>query len=199
MLCQAWEQRRAFGRRSIGLAKAPGTEDIRGWKFDMKIERENQSRKLGVRGGTGFWPGNRPGQAGFTLAETMISIVIMATCFAGYIEGYILVANRAQMSAYSLAAHSLAQQGVESCRSAQWDTSIYPAIDYLQQSNFPNKILLLDVPTSGTNYVWATNFTTISTVSTSPPVRMVRVDTVWAYYSRGLFTNTAVTYRGPNQ
>lgn len=139
------------------------------------------------------------GVLAFTLAETVISIVIMSIGFAGSIQGYILVANRAEWSAYSLAAHALAQQRLEQTRAAKWDVSAYPLINELVSSNFPIDVEILDVPISGTNVVYATNFTTISNMPVTPPLTFVRVDCVWAYYSRGLFTNTMATYRAPDQ
>lgn len=142
---------------------------------------------------------NLRGRDAFTLAETVISMVIMSLCFAGSIQGYILVANRAEWSAYNLAAHALAQQRVEQTRAAKWDVSAYPLINELTTSNFPADVEVLDVPVSGTNIVYATNFTTLSNMGVSPPLMYIRVDCVWAYYSRGLYTNTVATYRAPDQ
>ena len=143
--------------------------------------------------------GRRRGRQAFTLVETVISIVIMAICFAGAIQGYILVANRAEWSAYNLAAHSLAQQRIEQTRAAKWDVSAYPLINELVAANFPPDVQILDVPISGTNVVYATNFTTLSNMGLNPPLMFIKVDCIWAYYSRGLFTNTVATYRAPDQ
>jgi hypothetical protein len=129
----------------------------------------------------------------------LISMVIMCVCMAGYIEGYILVANRAEWSAYNLAAHSLAQQRIEQTRAAKWDVSAYPQICELVASNFPVDVQILDVPVSGTNIVYATNYTTIINMGVTPPLMFIRIDCVWPYYSRGLFTNTLATYRAPDQ
>ena len=53
------------------------------------------------------------------------------------------------------------------------------------------------------NIIYATNYISIVTVSTVPPVRELRADCVWRFLngarSRGLFTNTVVTLRAPDQ
>jgi hypothetical protein len=68
-------------------------------------------------------------------------------------------------------------------------------VDQLVSANFPNVVEVLDIPRSGTNLVYATNYTTIAVISTSPPLKLVRVDCVWNFMNRGPFTNTTVTYR----
>jgi hypothetical protein len=54
---------------------------------------------------------------------------------------------------------------------------------------------ILDIPFKGTNYVYATNFTAITTLSTNPNLKMIRVDCVWRFLNQGMHTNTVVTYR----
>ena len=49
----------------------------------------------------------------FTLAEVVIALAILAILIQGIVFGYISSARRAEWSAHSLAAQSLACQGVE--------------------------------------------------------------------------------------
>jgi hypothetical protein len=138
------------------------------------------------------------GNQAFTLAEIVIASALGSMTVGAGLYGYVMSARRAEWSGYSLAAHSLAVQGIEQARAAKWDpTGAQP--DELAQTNFPAVVNILDIPISGTNIVYATNFTTISYVSTNPAVKMIRVDTVWMFIKRGPFTNTVVTYRAPDQ
>ncbi|MDX1951923.1 MAG: hypothetical protein SFY81_07040 [Verrucomicrobiota bacterium] len=135
----------------------------------------------------------------FTLVEVVMATGIAALTMGASIYGYLLSAQRAEWSAYSLAAQSLAMQRVEQTRAAKWDPLGFPPVDQLIATNFPTEINVLDIPVSGTNLVFATNYTTISVVSANPPLKAIRVDCVWAFYSGGLFTNSVVTYRAPDQ
>lgn len=139
---------------------------------------------------------------GFTLAEVVISIGLAGITFAGVIYGYALTSDQAQWSAYSLAAHSLAMQGVEQAKSAKWDPQAWPPIDELGTTNY-SQVAPLDVPVAGGNIAYATNFVTVTTVSIVPPLRQLRSDCVWNLLngarSRGLFTNTVITLRAPDQ
>jgi type II secretory pathway pseudopilin PulG len=129
----------------------------------------------------------------FTLAEVVIAMAIAALSLGSIVNGYVISSQRAEWSAYSLAAHSLAMERLEQTRAAKWDPDGVPPADQL--TNSPNTVEILDLPRSGTNIVYATNFMTISTISTTPPLRMVRVDCVWRFMSRSTFTNTVMTYR----
>lgn len=131
----------------------------------------------------------------FTLAEVTIAMSIAALSLGAIVNGYVISAQRAEWSAYSLASHSLAMQGVEQARAAKWDPDMNPPVDELISANFPNRINTLDIPRSGTNIVYATNFLTITTISAAPPLKMVQVDCVWRFMGRGLFTNSVATYR----
>lgn len=135
----------------------------------------------------------------FTLVEVVIAIAIAALSIGGVIYGYVNSAQRAEWSSYSLAAQSMAMQRIEQARACRWDPRGFPPRDELVNSNFADQVLALDVPMSGTNIVYATNRTTISVITAAPPLRMIRVECVWRFQERGLFTNLIVTYRGPDQ
>ncbi len=134
----------------------------------------------------------------FSLIEIVMATSISVMAVFGILSGYMLSARRAEWSAYSLAAQSLAIQGVEQARACKWDTESIPALDELVPANFPMITNILDIPINDTNVTWATNFTTITMVSTNPPLKCVQVATVWKFLNNKLFTNTAWTYRGPD-
>ena len=131
--------------------------------------------------------------------EVVISLSISALTIGAVVTGYTLSTRRAEWSAYSLAAHSLAIQRLEQTRAAKWDPSGWPQVDELVSSNFPVRVEVLDIPISGTNLVCATNSTTITLLSAQPPLKMIRVDCAWMFLSRGPFTNSVATYRTSDQ
>ena len=142
---------------------------------------------------------NATHRGGFSIPELLMSLTILGVTVGGVISGHIVAGERAQWSACSLAANSRAMQRIEQARAARWDNLVSPAVDELVAANFPTVVQPLDLPSSGTNYVYGTNVTTITTISTSPPMRMVRVDCIWPMTSHGVFTNTMIVYRTPDQ
>jgi Tfp pilus assembly protein PilV len=170
----------------------------------------------------------RTDRAAFSLVEVVIALAISAMAILGIINGYVFTAKRAEWSAYNLAAQSLAVQRLEQARAAKWDTLASPDIDELTSANFPVLVNILDIPvtangdasllaaqfpttlalaatlaatarTNGITFVYATNYTSIWKVSATPPLKAVQVDCVWGFLNRGLFTNTVITYRAPDQ
>ena len=144
-----------------------------------------------------------PRNRAFTLTEVALSLAVAAFAFGGVISGYVMSAYEAEWSAYSLAAHSLAMQGVEQARAAKWDPQAWPPIDELGVTNY-TQVSPLDIPVAGGNPVWATNYIRVSSALTAPPLRQLRADCVWAmnragFTSGGPFTNTVVTLRAPDQ
>jgi type II secretory pathway pseudopilin PulG len=138
-------------------------------------------------------------RAAFTLAEVCVSAAIAAVVIGAIIYGYVMASTRADWSALSLAAESLAVQGMEQLRACKYDPKAAAPVDQLVAANFPPQTNMLDLPVSGTNVVWATNFFTIATSASMPNVKCLRVDCVWRWPIRAaLFTNTIVTYRGPD-
>jgi prepilin-type N-terminal cleavage/methylation domain-containing protein len=145
--------------------------------------------------------GNPQPSKGFTLSEVVVAIAVATLSFGGVISGYVLTSDRAQWSAYSLAAHSLAMQAVEQARAAKWDPKAWPAVDELGVTNY-TQVETLDVPVSG-QALLATNRVSITAVCQDPPLRQLRADCVWSLpngrRSRGPFTNTVITLRTADQ
>ena len=135
--------------------------------------------------------------AAFTLVELVISTALAAIVICASVYGYVHSARRAEWSAHSLAAHSIAMQKIEQMRAAKWDPNGWPPVDEL--TNPPARVDILDIPISGTNIAYATSVTTVTTVSATPPLKKIRVDTAWQFAGGGVFTNTILTYRGPDQ
>jgi len=133
-----------------------------------------------------------------SLTEVVVSIAIGMMMFGGVILSYIQSANRAEWSALSFAAQSLAWQRVEQTRAAKWDTQSAPPVDQVVQSNFPPVVDLLDVPFIGTNFLYATSQVDITMISSNPPLKMITANVVWSFKGQ-LYTNSAITYRSPDQ
>jgi prepilin-type N-terminal cleavage/methylation domain-containing protein len=146
--------------------------------------------------------GNRA--QGFTLAEVLVSLAIAGLLFGGLITAYVQSSYRAEWSGYSLAAQALAVQQLEQARAANWDINTAPPRNEI--TNVPAiTAVILDMPVTGTNVVWATNFTTITSVpitnTIGASVYMVRVDTCWPFMWGGkkkYFTNTVADFFAPD-
>ena len=141
--------------------------------------------------------------SGFTLAEVVISISLLAVVVQGVVVGYVGSAQRAEWNAHSLAAQSLAMQAAEQARAAKWDPQAWPQnvgpgqADELGLTNF-TQIDTLDIPTHG-KAITATTYVKVTTVSENPPLRQIRADCVWKFLNRGSFTNTVTMLRAPDQ
>jgi len=139
----------------------------------------------------------RKAERGFSLAEVVIAMAVLALLIQGVIYGYVDSSRRAEWSCHSLAAQSLASQGVEQARAAKWDPQAWPPVDELAPTNYV-EVDTLDLPRSGLP-IYATNYISVMVVSTNPLVREIRADCVWNFLSRGRFTNTIITFRAPDQ
>jgi len=135
--------------------------------------------------------------AGFTLVEVVISLMILTLVFHGALKAYTMACQRSEWSAHSLAAQSLAMQQMEAMRAAKWDPQAWPVVDEAGLTNF-RAVEILDVPANRTPF-YATNIVAVTTVTANPPLRQIRSDCVWEFKPRGLFTNTVITLRAPDQ
>jgi prepilin-type N-terminal cleavage/methylation domain-containing protein len=138
-------------------------------------------------------------QAGMTLVEVVVALVITGMAIVGIINGYNYCTNSAQKAALAQAANARAMERLEETRSARWDTSSWPNVDQLVATNFPAKVVPLDLSGSGVVVSTATLRTAISQVSTNPPLRRVRVDCIWNYRGVQVITNSIETFRAPDQ
>src|ERR1051325_11879550 len=94
---------------------------------------------------------DRNAERAFTLMEVVIATTISALTMAGTIYGYGLTCRRAEWAGYSLAAQSLANQGLEQARAAKWDPAAPTPVDELTNSYFATpQVNILDIPVIGT-------------------------------------------------
>ncbi len=142
-------------------------------------------------------PPLRSRTSGFTLAEVVIALAILGLVVGGTIYGYVNTARVSEWTAYSLAAQSLAFQGVEEARAAKWDPQAWPRVDELGVTNYI-QVDILDVPVKRTP-TYATNYISVSWITTNPPLRQLRADCVWTFADRGVFTNSVTTLRAADQ
>ena len=134
-----------------------------------------------------------------TLVEVVVAMAITALTVAGIVSGYIFCMTATVKAELVQAANARAMERIEQARSAQWDTSVWPAVDQLVATNFPDKVVSLDMPGSGSGGTSATIETTISQISLTPPTRKIRVDCIWQFRGAESITNTIETIRAPDQ
>jgi type II secretory pathway pseudopilin PulG len=134
-----------------------------------------------------------------TLVEVMLALGISGLSVAAIVGGYFFSSTSAEQSALSYAASAVAQQHLEETRSARWDTSIWPNIDELVSTNFPDKVTILDLAGSGSGATYVTNLTRISMASTNPALKRIYIESIWKFRGSRLITNSIQTCRAPDQ
>jgi type II secretory pathway pseudopilin PulG len=138
---------------------------------------------------------------GMTLAEVVVAMGVASLMVASLIGGYIFSTVAAEKASLSLAANTRALERLEDTHGAIWNVSAWPVVDELAATNFPTKLVILDLSGQGGGITYGTNYTTITQVSLAPQLRRIRVDCVWRFQSgqfSNLFTNTVETLRGPD-
>ena len=158
----------------------------------------------------------------FTLAEVMISLVILAMVVAGVCFGYAQANRIAEWDSMSQAAQAFAIRGMEAARAAKFNpwvgwtnTAPDPGGSQMElppeTNGQPSLIItnLLDIPMSGnpqTNYAfYARNYVYVTWYpdtngESEPPLLQIWSDCIWTFPFTGKkFTNTVITYRGPDQ
>jgi len=141
---------------------------------------------------------SRGGVSGFTLIEVTVALAISVLMMAGMFKGYTMASRRAQFSSYQLAANAMAMQQMESIVAANWVVSGTSVTNIFSASLTNMQVSALCLPNSATNLVYATNFATVTQISTNPPYIMVQVSCVWSFMGMGVFTNTVAVLRAPD-
>ena len=144
--------------------------------------------------------GKRTAANGFTLVEILVSLSIFGGSVGGLIYGYIEVNRMAEWSSMSLAAQSIASQGVEQVFCAKWDKQLDQVTNYFMPSKtFYGTNYALDIPVSGAP-VYVTNVITVTQVQDIPPVRQIRSDCNWTFPRTGqTYQNTVMSLRAMDQ
>lgn len=138
------------------------------------------------------------GLRAFTLIECVVAIAIAALVMAGMFEGYSLASDRAQFASYSLAANAIATKELENIICAGWVVSGVENTDIFNPVLTNPTVNALCLPSYGSNLVYATNYATITQVSTNPSYVMVEVQCVYNFLGQGNFTNTVAVMRAIN-
>lgn len=143
----------------------------------------------------------RSAESGFTVAEMVVCFAIVGLVIGGMITAYTNSAIYTERAGYQLAAQAQAVQIMERVRAAIWDTQSFPPRD--ATTNLPSVTTnILELPVIGTNVIYCTNFSKVSTVTTDPSlnvqVKMIQVTTMWPWNGKTM-SNTIVTYRAPDQ
>jgi len=143
---------------------------------------------------------SRAQELGMTLAEVVVALGIASLTIASMVGGYITSTVTTEKSSLSLAANTRALERLEDTHAAVWNVTAPDVVDELVVTNFPTKVVILDLSGQGAGITYGTNYTYITQVSVAPPLRRVRVDCVWRFQSRqsALFTNTVEALRGPD-
>jgi hypothetical protein len=139
----------------------------------------------------------------FTLAEVVMSVFITMLIFAAIITAYVQTSYRAEWAGYSLVAQSAAIQQLEAAKAAVWDPA--RPQDEIKQLP-PTTWVLLDLPVTSTNGIYATNYTTVSLFTYQVGTciysnYMVKVETAWPFRWKNqvvYFTNTIAGYYAPD-
>ena len=136
--------------------------------------------------------------SGITLAEVLVAMVITGIGVFAVVAGFVNAATQAEASSYVRAAQCQALERLEQVRAAKWDPNAAQPIDEMVSTNFPVLVKVLDIPRKSIK-IYGTNYTTITMISANPPLKMMRVDCVWPWMKKKTYTNTVMTYRGPDQ
>jgi len=144
--------------------------------------------------------GPRAEELGMTLAEVVVALAIAGLTVSSLVGGYITSTVAAEKASLSLAANTRALERLEDTHAASWNVSAPEVVDELVATNFPTKLVILDLSAQGPGVTYGTNYTSITQVSVAPPLRRIRVDCVWRFQNRqsALFTNTVESLRGPD-
>jgi type II secretory pathway pseudopilin PulG len=145
--------------------------------------------------------GVRAQALGMTLTEVVVAMAIASLTVLGLVGGYTYSMVGAKKSSLSLAANTRAIERLEDTHGAIWNVSTWPVVDELMATNFPVKLVILELSGQGAGITYGTNYTTITQVSLAPQLRRVRVDCVWQFQAglhSTLVTNTVETLRGPD-
>lgn len=134
-----------------------------------------------------------------TLVEVMVAMAIAGLTVGGIVAGYITCTTATVKAELEQAANAKAMERLEATRSAVWAPERADPVDQLVASNFPDLTISLDTPGTNISGTVATIQTTIASISTNPPMRLVHVDCLWQFQGGPTITNSVETIRAGDQ
>ena len=138
-------------------------------------------------------------QAGLTLTEVLVSIVLTGVATVGMINGHVFAS---QQSARSLATAEVQMEmdsRLAETKAARWDILAFPVMDQLVSENFPSRVVEMDSRAAGEAQSMIESRVSIATISSDPPLKKVEIECVWTAKSGDLRTNIVTTLRSPDQ
>jgi prepilin-type N-terminal cleavage/methylation domain-containing protein len=137
------------------------------------------------------------GPPAFTLIEVAVAAAIAAILLAGMFQGYNIASRRAQYSACSLAANTMAVRQMELCIAPPWYPTTGVTNLLAQRGTYTTNLCL---PTSQSNGVTCTITYSVTPTSANPPYAMIDVKCAWTLPDYGgTFTNEVAVLRAPNE
>lgn len=138
-------------------------------------------------------------RAGMTLVEVTMAMFIAGLTMSGIISGYNYCTTAATKAELTQAANARAMERLEQTRGAVWAPDRSEPVDQLTATNFPDRVVSLDLPGAGTNGVPVTILTVITNLPLTPPMRLVHVDCIWQFRGAEWITNSVETIRAADQ
>src|SRR6267378_3178699 len=89
--------------------------------------------------------GSRAQELGMTLAEVVVALGLASLTVAGLVGGYISSMLATEKASLSLAANTRAFERLEDTHGAIWNVASWPVVDQLVATNFPTKLVILDL------------------------------------------------------
>ena len=87
---------------------------------------------------------------------------------------------------------------MEGIVASQWVVSGATITNIFNPILTATQVTPLCVPNTSTNFIYGTNYVTLTEVSTNPPYILIRVDCAWNFMGMGTFTNTIAVMRAPD-
>jgi prepilin-type N-terminal cleavage/methylation domain-containing protein len=131
-----------------------------------------------------------------TLAEVVVALGVASLTVVGLLGGYISSMLATEKASLSLAANARAFERLEDTHGAIWNVSSWPVVDQLAATNFPAKVVILDLSGQGAGITYGTNYTTITQVSLAPQLRRVSRGLRLARFQTRQLSTLVVEHRG---
>ena len=134
-----------------------------------------------------------------TLHEVVISLAITGLTISGLVTGHVLANKRLLYAGSSQEVQNQGMARLAQVKVARWDLLANPPVDELVESNFPEEVVPIQALSGTTSTRYLTNRVSIKVVSDHPPIKELKVQSIWWFREGSAITNTYLTFRAPDQ